>query len=322
MKQKTFGMLLWIEAGVCVLLGFLRASFTGVFSAAMAFPFEQIGQGLRALSLSGAVGNAAAILLYVGICLIPAAAMPILQKKRGLYRDDWLLALLSITLFVVVYLMINPGALGPLLGGTTGLGVGKAALGVTVWSVLCGYLILRLLRLFFLERRDKLQKYMVLLLRLLSLLFVYMAFGACLSKLLDSLASVQAGNVGNEHLLGTTYFFLGLQYAVDALPYLLDVFVVLAAVRLLEALSADRYSPQSVKAAGELSRLCGKALAATVLSDIAFNLLQILFAKSLMVLNTTLNIPVFSIAFVLGVLLVTRFIAENKQLKDDNDMFI
>jgi hypothetical protein len=123
-------------------------------------------------------------------------------------------------------------------------------------------------------------------------------------------------------MLGATYVFLGLQFAVDALPYLLDVLVVLAAVRLLEELSSDRYSPQSVKAAGELSRLCGKALAATVLSGIAFNLLQLLFAKELMVINTTLQIPVFSIAFVLGVLLVTRFIAENKQLKDTNDLFI
>jgi hypothetical protein len=41
-----------------------------------------------------------------------------------------------------------------------------------------------------------------------------------------------------------------------------------------------------------------------------------------MVINGTVQIPVLTIAFVLAVLLLSRFIAENKRLKDDNDMFI
>jgi hypothetical protein len=41
-----------------------------------------------------------------------------------------------------------------------------------------------------------------------------------------------------------------------------------------------------------------------------------------MTLNSSLQIPVLSIAFVLATLLMARFIGENKQLKDDYDMFI
>lgn len=322
MKQKSLWILLTIEAVLCVLLRILQASFTGVFSSAMAFPFEQIALGLRALSLSGWLGNLAALVVYVAASLTPAAALLVLVKRRGVQREDWLLAGLSAALFAVLYLMVNPGIIGSLFGGAAALPVGKAILGGTVYSVLCGYLILRVLRLFFSGSTDKLQKYMTTLLFLLNLLFVYLAFGSCFGKLMDSIAALRAGNTGNENLLGASYVFLALQFLVDALPYLLDVLVVFASIRLLDELRADRYSSESVAAAGRLSRLCGAALGAAVLTGIAFNLLQLLFSKTLLVINSTVQVPVLSIAFVLAVLLLARFVSENKQLKDDNDMFI
>lgn len=321
-SRKLWPVLLVAEAAVCLLLCSLRASLSTVFSSAMAFPFEQLGTGMRALSLSGWPGNAAAFLTYAAVSLSPVAALFLLRKKRGVFPEDGLLVLLSAALFAVLYLMTNPGMIGTLFGGAAGLPVGKAVLGGTVYSVLCGYLVLRVLRLFFAGSTGKLQTYMKVLLCLMNVLFVYLAFGDRFNALLEAVAKLRAGNTGNEHLLGASYAFLALQYAVDALPHLLNVFVVFSALRLLDELSADRYSPQSVEAAGKLSRLCGAALAATVLSNIAFNILQLLFARALMVLNNTLQIPVFSIAFVLSVLLLARFIAENKRLKDDNDMFV
>lgn len=322
MKHRVLAGLLAAEAAACILLSIVRASFSGVFSTVMAFPFEQLGLGLRALSLSGWPGNAIAIMIYVAVSLIPAAMLLVLRKKRGLQKEDGLLALLSAVLFAVLYLMINPGVIGTLTGGATGQDVGKAILGSMVYSVLCGYLVLRVLRLFSEGGTDKLARYMAVMLSLLSALFVYLAFGACFGAMLESIEALRAGNAGNEHLLGTSYFFLVLQFIVDALPYVLNVFVVFSALRLLEELREDRYSAETVAATGRMSRLCVAALAVTVLTSIGFNLFQLLFAKSLMVINSTVGIPVFSIAFVLAALLLTRFIAENKQLKDDNDMFI
>ena len=322
MKHKTLWVILLIEAALCVLLRILQASFTGLFSAAMAFPFEQIGLLLRALSLSGWAGNIAALLLYAAVSLIPAAALLVLAKRRGFQREDWLLVLLSAALFAVLYLMINPALIGPLFGGTSGLAVGKAVLGGALYSVLCGYAILGVLRLFFTGDTGKLQKYMAVLLYLLNLLFIWLAFGACFGKLLDSVATLQAGNTGEGQQLGSSYVFLALQFLVDALPYVLDVFVVFAALRVLDELCADRYSQASLTAVNRLSRLCGAALAATVLANIGINLLQLLFAGTLRVINASVQVPILSIAFVLAVLLLTRYIAENKRLKDDNDMFI
>jgi hypothetical protein len=322
MKGKLLVGLLSVEALACVLFCILQTSFTGVFSAAMAFPFEQLGMGLRSLSLSGGFGNGAAVVVYVAVSLLPIATLLILQNKRKLCAEDGLLGLLSAVLFAVLYLMINPSDISTWAGGMVAQSVGKAILGGMVYAVLSGYIILRVLRLFSDGGTEKLVRYMSAMLILLNALFVYLVFGACVNGLLHSIAALQAGNIGNEHLLGASYVFLVLQFMIDVLPYVFDLLVVFAALHLLDEMRSDRYSAETVAAAGRVSRLCSAALATTVLVNIGFNLLQILFAKSLVVINGSVQIPVFSITFVLAALLFTRLVAENKQLKDDNDLFV
>ena len=333
MKRRVFVGILCVEALACVLFCILQTSFDGVFSAAMAFPFEQIGMGLRALSLSSGLGNAAAIVVYGAASLWPIVVLLILRKRRKLCAEDGLLALLSAVLFAILYFMINPGLISLWTGGAALQSVGKAVLGAMVYSVLCGYFILRVLRLFSGGGTEELFRYMSVMLSLLNVLFVYLVFGACFSDLLDSIGLLRAGNVGieyflgadymgNEHLFGASFIFLVLQFIVNTLPYVFSIFIVFAALRLLDEMRIDRYSDETVAATEQISRFCKAALVAMVLANIGFNLLQLLFAKSLSVINSSVQIPVFSITFVLVALLVSRLVAENKQLKDDNDMFI
>lgn len=322
MKHRLFRGLLAAEALACVLLCLLKVSLADAFSTTIAFPLEQIGMGLRALSLSGGFGNAIAVALYALISLLPIGILFILAKRRKLHIEDWLLALLSAVLFGVLYLLLNPGFITKVLGAAAQPPVGKAILGGMVYSLIVGYVILRVLRLFTVGSVEKLERYMSIMLGALNVLFVFLAFGACFSDLLSALASLRAGNSGNEHLLGASYVFLALQYLVSALPYILDVVVIFAALRLLDAMRKERYSAASVEAAGRMSRLCAIALTITILANIAFNLLQLLFAKSLMVMNHSVQIPVMSILFVLAALLLTRFVMESKRLKDENDAFI
>jgi len=322
MKRRYLVWLLGAEALLCVLFSFFQTSFSGFFTAALAFPFEQIGLGLRSLSLSHGIGNAAALVIYFALCLLPVAALVILRSRRKLYIEDGLLGLFSAVLFLVLYVMINPGMIVTVTRGAAGLSVGKAILGGMVYSVLIGYFVLRALRLFSCGGTIKLVRYMSVMLTLLSMLFVYLVFGALFGDLLGSIAALRAGNVGNEHLLGVTYVFLVLQFIVEALPYFLSVLIVFAAKRLLGEMQADRYSAETIAASELVSRLCAATLAVTILAGIGYNLLQLLFSGSLVVISGSVQIPVFSIIFVLASLLLTRLIAENKQLKDDNDLFV
>jgi len=322
MKRKIHIVQLGITAFLSLLFSIFQNLFAGVFSTLMAFPFEQIGMVLRRLSLSSGVGNVAAIIIYFIVSLLPIAAIFVIMKKRKLYAEDGLLVLFSAVLFAVLYLIINPGILNSLIGGSAGSAVGNAVLGVTVYSVLCGYFVLRILRLFTDGSMEKLVQYMSITLCVLNILFVYMIFGANFSNMLDSITVLQVGNVGSEHLLGASYVFLVLRFIMDALPYIFNVAIVFAALRLLDEMRANRYSDGTVAAAQRVSRFCALALIATVLAIIVFNLLQLLFARPLMIINSSVQIPILSIVFVLAMLLLTRLITENKELKDDIDMFV
>jgi len=322
MKHKILVGILSIETILLVLFSILQTSFAGVFSTVMAFPFEQIGLGLRSLSLSGAFGNAAAFVVYFAVSLLPVAALLVLRKKRRLCKEDGLLVLLSIVLFAVLYFMINPGFLSLWPSGAGGLAMGKAVLGVMVYSVLVGYFVLRILRRVCYGGTERLIRYMPFMLGLLNVLFVYLIFGAYLSDMFGSFETLRAGNVGNEHLLGATYVFLAMQFLVDALPYVFCIFIIFAALKILDEMKTDRYSSGTVAAAEQIFRLCVAALVTTVLANIGFNLLQFLFAGYLVVISSSVQIPIFGVAFVFAALLLTRLVTENKQLKDDNELFI
>jgi len=318
-KSRFFKIALAAEALLCVLLTVLKTPVGDAFVNAVAFPFEQIGMGLRALSLSGAVGNVFAFLLYIAVCLLPVGGLLLIKRKRKVLPEDGLLLVLSIVLFVAIYLLINPGIIEELFHAVP---AGKAVLGGTVYSVLIAYLILRILRLFRTSEVGRLQRYLSVLLGLLNVVFVYLIFGAGVKSLMDGIAALQAGNVGNESLLGASYAFAGLQYIMDVLPYAFDILIVFAGIRLLNKLTTDHYSDETVLAASRLFRLCGKTLSITVLAIAAFNLLQLLAAKQLFNINAAVQVPLFSIAFVLAALLFSRLVAENKLLKEDNDSII
>ena len=329
MKRKVIHALLGWEATLCLLLAFARSILLRgyaigelvphSFATLMAFPFQQLGMGLRTLSLVGKSGNLLAIVMYAACCLGPIAVLLWALRRRRLYPEDALLAVLSFVLFIVLYFAINPGLMAPHVAI---MDSSSALLGSVAYSVLFGYVILRALRAFFAARDGyRLQAYLKILLYILNVLFVFIALGAYLNSLLDSLVALRAANTGGVGL-GLSYIFLVLQYLVNALPYLLNILVVFAALNLLQEQTSDSYSAGAVMAAEKLSRVCGLTLVAGVLSNLAFNMLQLLFLKSLRVVNSVVRVPLFSIIFVLATLLLAQYIKESKQIKEDNSMFI
>jgi len=277
---------------------------------------------LRSLSLSGELGNAWAIVLYFAVCLLPIVVFFILRRKRKTQAEDGLLWALSAMLFAVMYTMINPGVLNKLTDGVFVQSIGKVIMGSVVYSILCGYVTLRILRLFSRGGTDKLARYLSYMLRLANAYFVYLIFGVCFEWLHGSLVVLQAENASNDHLLGARYVFLILQFTVTVLPYIFDILVVFAALHLLEEMRLNRYSVKTEAAAGRISRLCTLALVTTILVNIGFNVVQLAFVKKFMAINSSLQVPVYSITFVLIMLLFARYVTENKELKEENDMFV
>jgi hypothetical protein len=321
-----------ILAASCSTFAVFSSASAEFLYAVMSFPFEQIGRGLRALSLSGAAGNVIAIILYVAVCLAPGAIILIKAKRRGIVPEDSLPILLSVLLFFIMYQMINPNFIVSALGNVGGMSAGKIISGATAYSVIFAYIVLRALRLFFSSATDRLQKYMRILLVLVNFMFICLIFGVGISGLLGSFEQLAADNTNdystldfaaeNGSPLTVSYAFLTLKFVVNNIPLALDMLIVFAGISLLDAIAANRYSEETVLAAEKLTRLCKSALIITALSNAAFNALQLLFAGSLNVINGFVRIPIFSIAFVLAALIFSRFVSEDRELKADNDSII
>lgn len=321
MKTRRFPVFLAAEAVLCLLLYWAVEAQPQWFSTALAFPLEQLGKGLQVLSLSGEVGNDVAIVLYLLLSLLPLFAFYYIKCRRALQAEDGLLFLLSIFLFAALYWMVNPGLI-PAYAGLKNMEAEKSVLGGCVYAILASYGILRFLRYFRKADRNGLQHCLGLLLRVLAVLFIFCAFGAEFGAFLDKVEVIRASNQGNERLLGPSYVFLFLGYLTSALPYVLDAAVIFAGIALIKTLETDRYSEETVQAAHKLSKLCVNCLAAIVLVSLAFDLLQVVFMESISNISITIQLPILSIAFVLFALLLAQFIGENKQLKEDNDLFI
>lgn len=315
MKKKLFLLALAATAIGSILLTLFRGFLPNVFTDIAAFPLEQIALGLRYLSQSGAVGNVIAIVLYVLISLIPLVLL--LQKKWQ--HENWFLIVFCLHLFLALYCMINPGLIVKKMPLSLGLEFEKTLLGMMFYSFLLGYLIIRMVRSFFTADRPKLIQHLRILLGAVCFILMYVMFGSCLADLIDTIEVLQKTNRGNELLLGTSYVFLVLQYLLEVLPYALDVMIIFAVQRLLQA---EKHSDEAVLAVDQLSRRCGSALVAIVISHAVYLVLQMIFLQNIYYSQINVSFPIYSLLFVLAVLLAAQYVRENKQLQEDNDLFI
>ena len=322
MKQRL-GVFIALEVLACVaLLAFGRAGGASIAMMA-AFPFAQIGDGLRALSLSGSTGNVVAVAIYCILCLLPMLWMLIRAFRKRVCGEDALLPLLSGVLFAVMYWMVNPAYFAMHLGvGGTG-GTNRAFAGVAVYSIIAGYAILRVLRSFTQSEGGRLIRSLKWLMAALCAIFVYAIFGSGLDGLLGAGMELKRANsaLGGAELL-PSYIFLAVQYLINALPYALSVAIIFAAIGLLARLEENPYDEEIAVSARGISWLCRRAVIAIMISQIAANVLQLALGALLHSSRYTLSIPLLTVIFVLAALLMAGYFEQARLIKDDNDSII
>lgn len=336
MKKKLLYILLVVETLLCAAAALLLSPpDTGGFAAAMQFPFADIGSLLRAMSLSGAAGNAFAFAAYIIISLIPAAFLFVRMIRKRSKAEDILLAVMSGYLFYLMYMMINPANMGSIGMGLESFG--KAVLAGVFWSMLVGWLVLKLLR--FVKGRDTES-----ILNMLGILFALAAavvvFGAAYIGVAGLKADIEAVNAGNTAAsdmmlwgsmpagmtaagdLSPTIAFLVFRFIAGLIPVAADILILLTAKTLAVRLKADRFGNDVVGISEKLARLCKYAVVIIVISSIALNVIQLLAAGSLRAMNYTNDIPLGSVILALVMLLLARFFSEGRKIKQENEMFV
>ena len=299
----------------------LGAWFAPVESGWLAFPWVSIGAGLRALSLSGSVGNVAACGLYALLCLLPAGI-----ALRDI-RHRWPLVGFSAVLGPALYFLINPGLLAQRMGGLP-QEVVVAMLGQLIWAVALACAVWLLLGA--LHRRtlntSSLLHGMQIGLCLLDGAFVVSVFGVGVLDLRGQIAAVRQANTMLDNTafgtLNPTALFLVCGWLVQSLPALLNLGIVHGLLQLVKLAKADRFAPGMAQAAAHCGTLAGGAAAVDVTVQAVFLAVQLYAAGQLHQLNSGLHIALLPILFAVAALLFSRWLAEGCALREENEGFI
>ena len=298
MKNKKYLLLLFLEAvGVIGITKGMGVKTEGVFDL-LSFPLEKSADFLGSLSLSGAFGNAVAVVIYAFICLIPVFVLLFRISRKTFVKTDSILVLMSAVLFAVIYLLINPSEMG-----AHGMGEEASMVAFSFWSLLVGYLVLKFAEILKNTEGKRTERLLSVVLKIIGAVFM---FALCTLEF-------------TKAEVGIVTVFSALN---SVLPAVLGIRTVFFALDLLAEFSFDRYSENTVREAEKLSRFCILALELTVGISALLSVLQLRFINELSSVNFSVEIPLVSIGFILLLLMLSGFIKESKALKEDNDSFI
>lgn len=309
-RDKLWLLLSLILAAV---LAFVPGSGSDLLGA-LALPFTALGWLLRTMSLSGGVGNAAALAVFGLICAVPLVCW--WKSKRQM--EDWLLVLLSGVLALVLYYMINPG----LRTGVMQNEVGDAVYAGAVWSTIVTWGVLKLLR----SGGKLLERNIYRCLRI----FLLLCAASCI---LEGCGTGVAGlrqslelHIGRDYGFGVvktpTILMLIVDYLALAAEDGLTALVLYKGTKLLEALEKDPYSADAVRAANEVGYWCRQTLVIICLTGLTLNLGQLLMSGVLLNIHLGIRFPLTGMAVSFALLSVTKLLVQGKELKDESDLFI
>ena len=298
MTEKRFWRLIALAAalglGVCAAL----AAWPGLIELAFKLPCGYFVDLLWDISKTGAVWRILAIILYVLVCLVPAGALFLISRRRRPYREDWLLALLSVVLLLLV---------GRALDRNWTIYSAFAQMGLL--AVLVTWLALRLLRYFSVSddrRLPRLVRSGVVLIGMLFAALAGVSAFAILAALFERFSiPALAEGAGSVASSGIT------------------VYGCLLGLRLVDSLGeGGELTDDTVDLARGFHRYSVRAASAILLISLAANLVKLVFVRVSSSTDVSVNFPVFQLLFCLAALIVSRFIAAHKRLRDDNDLFV
>ena len=313
MKRKKLILILAVEAVlVCILLALSKAVPNMNFSI-LSFPLEPVFRGLKAAAKTGPVGNGFAVMISAALILLPVF-FAMRTKGEGIVPECIALLLLAGAIGLGLFGCWNPDAFRHEIvgGGPKMENMLRVVFSLCIWSMLILFIVLRLIRLFRNGHKEQLLHY---LRRILYVLCFLSAAGLaytvtdCVLTVIDGLPTAADTTLLIAKTLTT------------AAAVILDLAVIFRMFELLDAAAAEEQAVLK-EAAGKLSRISCITLACTVWFTAGLHILQILLISSLTDNQFRVEPPITQVLFLLMVLLLSRLLSENKELRDDNSLFI
>lgn len=320
--KKKINYLLIVEAVICILICIFGGKSLDFSLKLLAFPFETIAIGLRNLSFLGGIGNIFAWILFIVICGVPIIILMIKFVKKKFVIEDILLLVIGLIMLAAIYYMININTLASEMVIPVGVEGLPGVLGGVIYSVIAGYLIIKVVRRFAKADSEQLKRYFNNVLFGVNVVIIAVCFGISLNELLLKLDVYVNNNYGINENLMITKFFIVMEYVKDVIISMLVVGIVLLVQGLIEKLNIDNISDEVIKRAQVISKCCVWTIVIHTILSILYNVLQLIFIKKIYVVSSIVSIPVVIILFMLVIMIFTQLILKTKSIKEENDMFI
>ncbi len=320
-RKKINGFLIGVGVACIILFILINDKAIG-YDQIISFPFVQIGNLIRKLSLSSPSGNATAWIVYVLFCAWPLLLLGLRIRKRSQNVADMLLVLLSALLFVSIYFMINPGlAVGVLM--PAGLGdAWKMGISSVIYMVALGYIILRMIRRFQTGKTERLLADLEVILVVFAVLLVITLTLSMPFEIMREIEYIEAANTMTGIDFSLTHLFVILRKITIMIPLLYQILIVLAGFDLVQELKIERYSTEVVEKAIHVGNRCKEAIVATVLVSVLINVTQLIAGAKLLHSNYHLEIPLLSILTVIITMLLAKYFAHSVEIKKEMDLFV
>lgn len=306
---------------------------TSIFS----FPFEQIGAGLRALSLSGNVGNTVALCLYVLFCCSPIIYYLILKKKKRTTGKDQLLFIISLCLFGGIYLYINPGLMNQVNGLSTFSSGYLFPIGSTIWSIIILYVLLCILH--GIEQKESVDLLSVIRNIVIAIIiFTVLDIGINGYSLVTEIIAVSKENseelftsvydgttnmfMGYDLTFNVTYLWLIVKCVLSCIPSIMLLRILLVSKNIVGTLQTDSFNEVAIEKLHKLAISCKHVVIAIGALTVIQNFIQLSLISHLRSTHYQVVIPIDTLLFVFIIMLLAKKFSETKELKLDNDSFI
>ena len=298
-------------------------------------PFLWLGAGLRALSLSGFMGNVLALLLYASLCLLPI--WPLFKKcRRPKERFTCLLLVtMSAYLFFLLFFMVNPTMIQTLFhphlaGAQDPMAAEVPILCMFFYSLLAAYWILGIMA-------DT--EHLAMQLRRL---MVVLGAGMIVSVFYVNVANLKSmlalpNTVSNEaYPFGLGFPLMGvpkshpacdgliavLRFVSDSAPTLLLFTVLPMAEKLLISLERNFFSEENQRYAAAIARRCKQVIILSLGGMLLKGVLQLLLAKWIANVNMTGEVPILVLMVSLAMMLLSRYLESSFKVYRENQMMI
>ncbi|MBU1143975.1 MAG: hypothetical protein KKH92_10090 [Firmicutes bacterium] len=281
-------------------------------------PFVFIGKQLRSMSLSGGFGNFTSIFIYILISGIPLWILGFMVWKKKAIRIDYIcLPIISISLFFLMYLMINQNLviemLPPLLavliteGNVAALRIYNVGMILTLDVILLLYIFTR----YFLFKKVSIYKLISVILYII-----------ILSILIQTLLIGSNAIWNNE----TVNRYESAQKWINYLFKLALTFMIVFVLIKFQLMSKHIELNVVDKNLSDLTKKISKLSVVTVfviLSEFLFiNIYQIIFSKNMENIRFALSIPMFELFIVMVMLLIAEYVKRTYDIHEENALTI